>query len=275
MSPSRKANFSNTRTNLVRNEPLLQRGFASDEIVANQRASVAELQNTVKVDQALVDSAKTQLDYATLKEPFDGVTGILRIDIGNVIHPTDSGGIVTLTQIQPISVIFTLPAADIAPVQEALSRGPVETVVYDQSGTKKLDTGTLLLINNQADPASGTVQLKAMFPNEQRQLWPGTFVNAAVTTSVVKNALTIPTDALQQNDKGVFVFVVEADNKVSVRPVEIGQRLQGVALVTKGLTGGERVVVQGQYRLVPGSLVVAEQPGDVPNTSTASAGMLP
>ena len=156
-----------------------------------------------------------------------------------------------------------------------MARGPVQATVYDQSGSKQLDVGTLLAISNQAMPTSGTVQLKAIFPNQQRQLWPGTFVNVDLTTSVVRNALTIPIDALQQNDKGQFVYVVGADNRVANRPVEVAQRLHAVALISKGLQAGETVVVQGQYRLTPGTVVVATKPSKAPNPSTASAGMLP
>ena len=132
-----------------------------------------------------------------------------------------------------------------------------------------------MAINNQATTTTGTVQLKAIFPNDERQLWPGTFVNVDLTTSVVKNALTIPTNALQQNNNGQFVFVVGADNRVKVEPVEVAQRLHAVALIAKGLQAGETVVVQGQYRLTPGTLVVATAPSNAPNPSTASSGMLP
>ena len=210
-----------------------------------------------------------------MRAPFDGVTGLLQIQIGNLIQPTNSTGIVVLTQVQPISVVFILPNADIASVQVAMARGPVQAMVYDQSGSKQLDLGTLLAINNQAAPTSGTVQLKAIFPNQQRQLWPGTFVNVDVTTSVVHNALTIPTNALQQNDKGQFVYVVGADNRVSIEPVEVTQRLRAVALISKGLQAGDTVVVQGQYRLTPGTVVVATAPSNVLNPSAASSGMLP
>jgi membrane fusion protein, multidrug efflux system len=181
---------------------------------------------------------------------------------------------VVLTQMQPIAVVFTLPQADIPAVQAAMARGPVQATVYDQSGSKELDAGKLLLINNQATTTSGTVQLKAIFPNERRQLWPGTFVNVDLTTSVVPNALTIPINALQQNNDGQFVYVVGADKRVSVQPVEVEQRLHAVALIAKGLLAGETVVVQGQYRLTPGTLVAAA-PSEAPNPSTASSGMLP
>ena len=243
--------------------------------VADQQFLVAQDAAAMKTDQGLINTDQTNLDYTTLRAPFDGVTGLLQVQIGNLIQPSNTTGIVVLTQVQPISVVFILPNANITPVQEAMARGPVQATVYDQSGSKQLDVGTLLAINNQAAPTSGTVQLKAIFPNEHRQLWPGTFVNVELTTSVVKNALTVPTNALQQNNNGQFVYVVGADKRVSVQPVEVTQRLHGVALISKGLQAGETVVVQGQYRLTSGALVAAAAPSETPNPSTASSGMLP
>ena len=243
--------------------------------VADQKFLVAQDAAAMETDQGLINTDQTNLDYTTLRAPFDGVTGLLQIQIGNLIQPSNTTGIVVLTQVQPISVVFILPNADIASVQEAMARGTVQATVYDQSGTKELDVGTLLAVNNQAASTSGTVQLKAIFPNEHRQLWPGTFVNVDLTTSVVKNALTVPTNALQQNNNGQFVYVVGADKRVSVQPVEVTQRLHAVALIAKGLQAGETVVVQGQYRLTPGTLVAATAPSNVPNPSTASSGMLP
>jgi membrane fusion protein, multidrug efflux system len=243
--------------------------------VADQQFLVAQDAAAMETDQGLINTDQTNLDYTTLRAPFDGVTGLLQVQIGNLIQPSNTTGIVVLTQVQPISVVFILPNADIASVQEAMARGQVQATVYDQSGSKQLDVGTLLAVNNQAAPTSGTVQLKAIFPNEHRQLWPGTFVNVELTTSVVKNALTVPTNALQQNNNGQFVYVVGADKRVSVRPVVVTQRLHMAALISKGLQAGETVVVQGQYRLTPGTLVAAAKPSEAPNPSTASAGMLP
>ena len=243
--------------------------------VADQQFLVAQDAAAMKTDQGLINTDQTNLDYTTLRAPFNGVTGLLQVQIGNLIQPTNTTGIVVLTQVQPISVVFTLPSVDIASVQEAMARGTVQATVYDQSGKKQLDVGTLLAINNQATTTTGTIQLKAIFPNHERQLWPGTFVNVDLTTSVVKNALTIPTNALQQNNNGQFVYVVGADKRVSVQPVEVAQRLHAVALISKGLQAGETVVEQGQYRLTPGALVVATAPSNVLNPTTASAGMLP
>ena len=263
------------QSDLARFQTLGREDSIALQQVADQQFLVAQDAAAMETDQGVIKSDQTQLDYTTLRAPFDGVTGILQIQIGNLIQPSNTTGIVILTQVQPISVVFILPNADIASVQEAMARGTVQATVYDQSGTKELDVGTLLALNNQAASTSGTVQLKAIFPNEHRQLWPGTFVNVDLTTSVVKNALTVPTNALQQNNSGQFVYVVGADKRVSVQPVEVTQRLHAVALIAKGLQAGETVVVQGQYRLTPGTLVVATAPSNVLNPSTASSGMLP
>ena len=270
-----QAHLTNGQTNLTRNLPLLSRGFATEQSVTDQKSQVTQLENAVKSDQAAVESAQTQLSYTSLDAPFDGVTGVRTLDIGNIIHPTDAQGLVTVTQVQPISVLFTLPAGEIPPVQEALSAGAVQAVAYDQTGARPLDTGKLLLINNVADPASGTVQLKALFPNEKRLLWPGTFVNVELTLRTVPNGLTIPTDAVQQGAKGPFVFTVGAGNKVAAHQVTVAQRQRGTALISEGLQPGDRVVEQGQYSLVDGSVVAASKPDQVANVSAKSSGLLP
>lgn len=273
-----KAHLANAQANLNRYTPLASKGYATEQQLADQQASVAELDSTIKSDQAAIDSAKTELSYTTLTAPFDGITGIRLLDVGNVIHPTDPNGLVVVTQVQPISVIFTLATAAIPTVQEALSHGPLQAVALSQDGKKELDTGHLLLVDNQASPSSGTVRLKALFPNQQRQLWPGTFVNVRLITSVDQDGLTIPLDAVQQGPQGQAVFVVGADHKVALRPVSLRQSLNGEALVDKGVSAGETVVVRGQYRLTPGTLVALADPNHpeaVPNPSTASSGMLP
>ncbi len=270
-----QAHLTNAQTNLDRNLPLLSRGFATEQQVTDQQSQTTQLQSDAKSDEAAVDNAQTQLSYTALVAPFDGVTGIRTMDVGNIIHPADAAGLVTVTQVQPIAVVFTLPAADIQAVQEALAAGPVPAAAYDQGGTRLLDNGTLLLINNQADPATGTVQLKAVFPNQKRFLWPGTFANVTLTLRTVHDGLTIPTDAVQQGAKGAFVFVVGPDNKVNGTPVEVQQRDRGTALVSHGLQPNQTVVVQGQYSLVDGTTVVAAKPDQVANASPATSGLLP
>ena len=273
-----QAHLNNAELNLNRYSPLEKKGFATEEQLAGQQAAVAELQSTIKADQAAIDNAKAELSYTSLVAPFDGVTGIRLLDVGNIIHPTDPNGLVVVTQIQPISVIFTLAATSIPEVQHALAQGALETIAFSQDGKTQLDIGRLLLVDNQADPGSGTVRLKALFPNQQRRLWPGTFVNAQLVISTQHDALTIPLDAVQQGPEGQIVFVVAPDRKVAIRPVSMRQSLNGEALIDKGLTAGETVVVRGQYRLTPGTLVSLANPDDpnaVPNPSTASSGLLP
>jgi membrane fusion protein, multidrug efflux system len=270
-----QAQLASTKVNLSRNLPLLDKGFATDQQVTDQRYQVAQSLSTLKFDQAAIDNAQTQLSYTTLTAPFGGVTGLRLLDVGNVIHPTDANGLVVVSQIQPISVVFTLPANDIGQVQDAMAHGTVQAIAFDQSGSTKLDTGQLLAANNQADPTTGTVQLKAVFPNLQRHLWPGTFVNVELTTSVRKNALTVPTDAVQQGPDGTYVYVVAKDKTVAMQPVQVAQRSHGEALVSQGLNPGETVVAQGQDRLTPGTVITASDPSQVADASTASSGMLP
>ncbi len=270
-----QAHLANAQVNLGRSLPLLDKGYATDQQVKDEQSQVTQLQSDVKSDQAAVENAQTQLSYTSLVAPFDGVTGIRTLDVGNIIHPTDTGGLVTVTQVEPIAVVFTLPAGDIPAVQDALRAGPVQAVAYDQAGRRQLDAGKLLLINNQADPTSGTVQLKALFPNPRRLLWPGTFVNVELTTRTVHDGLTVSTDAVQQGANGPFVFVVGPDNKVAAQQVQIAQRQRGIALVDKGLQPNETVVEQGQYRLADGTVVTPSQPDQVANISAASSGLLP
>jgi membrane fusion protein, multidrug efflux system len=270
-----QANLANTQINLGRNVPLLHQGFATDQLVTDEKAQIAELQATIKFDQAAIENARTQLSYTSLVAPFDGVTGVRMMDMGNVIHPTDTNGLVTVTQVQPIDIVFILPTSDIPAVQQALEAGPVVATAYDQAGTKKLDVGKLLLINNLADPSTGTVQLKAEFPNPKRLLWPGAFVNVELAVRVVHDGLTIPTDALQQGANGPLVYVVGPGEKVAARTVQVTQRHRGVALVSEGLKPDETVVTQGQYRLADGIAITPSPPEQVANESAASAGLLP
>jgi membrane fusion protein, multidrug efflux system len=192
---------------------------------------------------------------------------------------TASDALVVVAQLQPISVIFTLPTINISEVQDAMAKGPVQAIAFSQNDKTQLDVGSLVVVNNQANPGSGTVQLKADFPNPQRHLWPGEFVNIELVISTEHNGLTIPLNAIQQGPDGRrVVFVVGEDHKVAIRPVSVRQSLKGAALIDEGLSAGETVVVRGQYRLQPGALVTLANPNDpnaVPNPSTASSGMLP
>ena len=273
-----RSHLENAQLNLNREAPLAEKGYATEQQLADQKSAVVQMQNTVKADQAAIDNAKAELSYTSLVAPFDGITGIRLVDVGNIVHPTDPNGLVVVTQIQPISVIFTLATTSIAEVQDAMAKGPLQAIAFSQDDKTQLDTGKLLLVNNQADPSSGTVQLKASFPNAQRRLWPGMFVNVRLVLSTQPNGLTVPLDAVQQGPQGPIVFVVGEDHKVAVRPVSMRQSFNGEALIDQGLSSNDTVVVRGQYRLSPGTLVTLADPNNpdaVPNPSTASSGMLP
>jgi multidrug efflux system membrane fusion protein len=280
-----EAHLENGRIDLGRYVPLAKEGAAPQELAATQQAKVAQEAATIKADQAAIEYAKTQLSYTQLVAPFDGVAGIRLLDVGNIIHssssrgsPTEPNALVVINQVQPISVMFTLSAADIPEVQEALAKGSVKAIALSVDGKTELDTGTLAAIDNQANTTSGTITLKAIFPNTGRKLWPGMFVNVRVVKQVQDNGLTVPLDAIQQGPQGQYVFVVESDHKVAMQPVSVRETLNGEALVDKGLSAGQTVVVRGQYRLSPGTMVSLANSNDstaVPNPTPASAGLLP
>ena len=271
-----QAHLQNSVANLNRDVPLLSRGYSTQQQVDDQAASVAELRAAIISDTAAIDNAQAQLSYTKITSPIDGVTGIRRVDIGNIVQPGGTTPITTITQVQPISVIFTLPQTDLPDVQAAMQAGTLKAIAYPQDGSRPLDEGELLLINNQINPASGTVQLKATFPNAHNLLWPGEFVEVRLVTSVRPNAISVPLSALQQSTVGESVFVVNGDDVVMPRPVAIAETLDGRALIDKGLAPGDTVVVAGQYRLQNGTKIVAVSAGDpnVQNQTPATQGML-
>jgi multidrug efflux system membrane fusion protein len=274
-----QASLKNSQVNLARTQPLAERGFATQQLLDTQDSQVAQGKGTVALDKAALEAAQTQLSYTTITAPFDGITGIRRIDPGNIVHPSDATGLVTLTQLQPIAVIFTLPSTEIAKVLAAIASGDVSVDVYDAANRQQLGHGSLMLIDNQVDISTGTVRLKASFPNATKTLWPGSFVNVHLTVQIRHDAVTVPLTAVLQGPSGAFVYVIDPNSHVvSARDVEAGQSREGRVLVAKGLSGDETVVTAGQYRLSPGT-PVAIVPDDrkdiVQHATTASAGMLP
>jgi membrane fusion protein, multidrug efflux system len=244
--------LANAQRDLARYMILQPQDLASKQTVDTQRAMVDQLTAQLQVDQALIDNARTQLEYTRIASPINGRTGIRLVDPGNIVHAADTTGIVVVTQVQPISVIFTLPEEDLGAVGRALAAGPVKVTTRSRDAGTELDEGTLTLIDNQIDQATGTLKLKATFDNAHNTLWPGQYVNARVLLRIDRNALTIPTAAVQLGPDGPFTYVVKKDSSVEVRPLNIGEESGGMTIVTRGLMPNERVVTSNQYRLQAG-----------------------
>jgi multidrug efflux system membrane fusion protein len=249
------AQLANAARDLERYTILQPQDLASKQTVDTQHAMVDQLTAQLKVDQAAIDNARTQLDYTRITSPIDGRTGIRLVDPGNIVRAASATGIVVVTQMQPIAVIFTLPEEDLAAVNAALSLGPVAVTTLSRDGHTVLDTGTLTLIDNEIDQATGTAKLKAVFANVHGTLWPGQYVNARVLVRTARNVLTLPTAAVQLGPKGPFTYVIKADSTVEARPLQIGEENAGITVVTAGLELNEQVVTSNQYRLQPGAHV--------------------
>jgi len=250
-----QAQLTNAEANLSRYTQLGDKGYATPQLVETQKAQVAQLQAAVKSDQAQIDQANVQLSYTRLTSAIPGITGVRQIDVGNVIHPTDPNGLVVVTQIEPISLLFTLPQSDLPLIQDQMVKGPMKVIAYSQDNKIKLDEGKLLLVNNEIAGTTGTIQLKAEFPNHSHHLWPGQLVNARLLLETRKNAITVAGSAVQQGQSGTYVYVVKPDQTAELRPVHVAQISDGQALIDQGLKSGEVVVVDGQYRLKENSLV--------------------
>jgi multidrug efflux system membrane fusion protein len=222
---------------------------------------VRQLEAMVKTDQAGIDSCQVQLDYTTILAPLEGRCGIRQVDQGNIVHATDTNGIVVITQLRPISVVFTLPEQDVGPISRKLAQGSVAVLALDRDNETVLDTGTLAVIDNQIDPTSGTIKLKATFPNTNLSLWPGQFINPRVLGDKT-NSLVVAENVIQRGPDGDYVFTVSGDGSnmvAKLTPVTVSLMQMPWALVSKGLSAGQTVVVEGQYRLEDGSKVRVEE----------------
>ena len=246
-----EAQLDNARRDVQRYATLSPEDYTSKQTLDTARSQVVQLTAQVKADRAAIESAKIQLAYTSIVAPFSGRTGLRLVDEGNIVRASDTGGIVVLTELQPIAVMFTVPQQQLPDLTAALASGPLEVIALDDSKTQ-LDRGTVGLIDNRVDPATGTVRLKAIFPNVSQRLWPGQFVDIRVVTQVVHNVLTTPSSAISQGPKGAFAYVVARDGTVDLRPVTVVREIGGVAQIAAGLHAGDRVVTNGQYRLQPG-----------------------
>ncbi len=241
-----EAQLANARIELERD--LSAASAVAKQVIDTQQALVNQL-------AAAADSARVQLNYTTITSPIDGRTGVRLVDQGNIVHANDANGLVVVTQLKPISVVFTLPEQNLQAIRKEHSTGDIEVIAVDRDNRTVLATGKLAVIDNQIDPTTGTIRLKATFANDDLQLWPGQFVNAWLLLTTRKGGLVVPASVVQRGPEGAYAFVIKPDQTVAVQPVKVAQIENGEALIDEGLQAGQSVVVDGQYRLQPGSKV--------------------
>jgi len=255
-----EAQLISAQKDLSRSRALVDKSFQTQQVLDQQQSKVDQLIASINADDAAIETAQTQLDYTLITAPSDGRMGVRSIDPGNIVRASDSAAIATLTLTKPAAVLFTLSARSLNDVREAMARGPVEVTAFSQDNAHVLSKGTLLLIDNFVDQASATMRLKAMFPNDDERLWPGDFVNARVSMEVRRDALVIPSVAIQRGPNGIFVWVVTPDNLAEARKITPGPTSGDLTVVTSGLEENERVVVDGQYKLRQNSPVSENVP---------------
>jgi membrane fusion protein, multidrug efflux system len=251
-----EAMLANARLDKKRYDDLLARNVIASQQKDTQDALERQLTSALKADDAAIEAAQVQLDYTTITSPIEGRVGIRLVDVGNVIHAADTNGVVIVTQLRPIYVIFTLPEQTLAAIQKETSKEPMTVIAVDRDNNSTLATGTLTVIDNTIDVTTGTIKIKATFENKDLHLWPGQFVNARLLLAVRKGGIAVPASVIQRGPDSTYAFVIKKDQTVEIRPVKVGQIEDGQAMIDSGLEPGEKVVVDGQYRLQPGSLVV-------------------
>ncbi len=249
------AQLNNAKMDLERYKTLVAKNAASQQTLDTQTAQVAQYEAAVQGDQAAIDSAEVQLGYTTIKAPISGRTGVRLVDQGNIVRATDTTGVVVITQVKPISVIFAMPQDRLDELVAAMAHGPVAVLAFKRDGTTQLGTGKVELIDNQIDSSTGTLRVKATFPNDDLKLWPGAFVNVQVQVRMLTAAVTLPAQVVQRGADGLFVYVIKPDDTVEKRTVTLGPTTAGTSVIASGLKLDERVVVDGQLRLTPGAKV--------------------
>ena len=248
--------------NLERYVKLRPKNLVSQQQVDDQQALVDQYRGACIVDRAAIDTARLQLEYARISSPLHALTGIRQIDPGNIVHATDTTGIVTLTQLDPISVIFSLPEDDLQRALSELANGSVPVEAYSRSGSTKLAEGTLGLVDNEVNVATATLRLKAIFGNPDRRMWPSLFVKARVLLGTWRGVVTVPATVPQRGPEGMFAYVLGPEATVSMRPIRVDGTQGETAIVGQGLSPGEHVVSDGQTRLRPGARVAPTEKGD-------------
>jgi multidrug efflux system membrane fusion protein len=254
------AQLANARTLFQRDSELLAKKVLDQQTYDTQKYQVDQLEAAIKTDDANIESAQVQLDYTRVTAPIDGRVGVRLVDIGNIVHATDTTGIVVITQLHPISVMFTLPQQQLQQVNEEVGKGTLKVLAVDRNNSKPLGQGSLAVVDNQIDPQTGTFKLKATFPNDELKLWPGQFVNARLLVKVQKDGLVVPASVVQRGPQGTFAYVINQKKTAEMRPIKVGQVDGGSALIEDGLKEGEQVVVDGYFRLQPGAQVDITNP---------------
>ena len=257
--------LNNARLDLERYRTLWKQDSIPRQQLDTQEALVRQYEGAVKIDQGQIDSARLNLTYSRITAPVSGRAGLRLVDPGNMVHATDTGGLLTITQVQPIAVVFPLPEDSLPQVLQKMKAGRLTVEAFDREMKQNLAAGELATVDNQIDPTTGTVKLKAVFTNRNSELFPNQFVNARLLLDVKKDAIIIPSAALQRNPQGAFVFVLRPDKTVAMRAVKIGITQGGEATVVEGLAVGEQVVVEGAERLREGSKVEVKEPGRTPH----------
>lgn len=252
-----EATLANARLDLTRFQGLIKENATTQQTLDTQRATVAQLEASVRTDDAQIALARVQLDFTTITAPLAGRVGARLVDPGNIVHATDTTGLVVIRQIDPIDVVFTLPEEAVSQIHGAATDG-VQLVVdaNERESGKRLGEGKLILLNNTIDTTSGTIQLKARFPNPTHALWPGQYVDARLVLGQRARAITVPSSAIQRNDAGTYVYTVQPDNTVAMKPVTVAELQGNRAVIGKGLAAGDRVVSEGQYKLRAGAKIV-------------------
>jgi multidrug efflux system membrane fusion protein len=252
-----QAQLVNAKANQKRYTQLGDKGWATPQLVDTQNAQVGELQAAIKADQALIDAAKVQLSFTRLTSPIEGVVGIRQIDVGNIISPSTTNGLCIVTQLDPISLIFTLPETVLPQIQQQqqMTKAPLTVIANNQDNTMELGRGQLGLVNNEILQTTGSIQLKAKFANAQNRLWPGELVNARLLLDTRHDGLTVPAAVVQQGPNGPYAYVINADHTVSIRQLKVAEVSDGQALIDSGLSANEQVVIDGQYKLQSGTHV--------------------
>ena len=269
-----EAQLANAKLDLERYTRLAVTNAVNKQQLDTQKAMVAQLTAQVQLDQAAIDSARATLSYTDVIAPIAGRTGIRQIDEGNIVHASDAGGIVILTQLRPISIFFSLPQQNLPNLNKGFAEGPLPVDALGADGKTMLDRGRVVVIDNQVDQTTGTVKIKGEFPNDNLQLWPGQFVNVRVLMDTLRQVVVVPTAAIQRGPNGQFVYVVKDDKTVTVRPVTLAQQDDVQSVVATGLQAGEQVVTTGFARLTEGapvSVTSAQDAGQLAPADRASA----